>query len=149
MKQCTVMNPLFDYSGSLFCTGHGEAGGIDPRRGKKRSKNGQYVTLAIVVLHAILCAHGSWWIIYKFVYEHIYIVYIKGIGYLAYIHSYSNINDKFEHTKMLGIYCCFKPQFYLHGLTLIWVWVCNYVPRNVWDEITNPFLNFTLCTVDK
>ena len=36
----------------------------------------------------------------------------------------------------------------LHGSTLIPAWISNYMPCNVWDEITYPFLNFNGCTVE-
>ena len=38
--------------------------------------------------------------------------------------------------------------FYLHGLTLIPVWISNYIHYKLWDEITYPFLNFNSCTVE-
>ena len=27
-------------------------------------------------------------------------------------------------------------------------WINNHIPSKVWDEITNPFLNFNGCTVE-
>ena len=38
--------------------------------------------------------------------------------------------------------------FYWHGLTLIPVWISNYMPSKMWDEITYPFLNFNGGTVE-
>ena len=38
--------------------------------------------------------------------------------------------------------------FHKHGLTLISAWISNYIHYNVWDEITNPFLNFNGATVE-
>ena len=38
--------------------------------------------------------------------------------------------------------------FYWHGLTLIPAWITNYMPGEVWGEITYPFLNFNGCTVE-
>ena len=38
--------------------------------------------------------------------------------------------------------------FYQRGLTLIPVWISNYMPGKVWGEITYPFLNFNGCTVE-
>ena len=38
--------------------------------------------------------------------------------------------------------------FYQHGLTLIPAWISNYIHYKVWDEITNPFLNFNGATVE-
>ena len=35
-----------------------------------------------------------------------------------------------------------------HGLTLIPVWIMNYIHYNVWDEITYPFLKFNGETVE-
>ena len=35
--------------------------------------------------------------------------------------------------------------FYLHGLSLIPVWISNHMPCKVWDEITYPFPNFNGC----
>ena len=34
-----------------------------------------------------------------------------------------------------------RDPFYLHGLTLIPVWISNHTPRGVWDGITYPFPN--------
>ena len=45
---------------------------------------------------------------------------------------------------MSGTTC---TPFYWHGLTLITVWISNYMPGKVWGEITHPFLNFNGCTV--
>ena len=39
--------------------------------------------------------------------------------------------------------------FYSHGSTLILAWISNYIHYEVWDEITNPLLNFNGCTVAK
>ena len=36
----------------------------------------------------------------------------------------------------------------LIGLTLISVWISNYIFSNEWDEITYPFPNFNGCTVE-
>ena len=33
-------------------------------------------------------------------------------------------------------------HFYEHALILIPACISNYMPREVWDEITYPFLNF-------
>ena len=41
-----------------------------------------------------------------------------------------------------------RSYFYWHGLTLIPVWISNYMPGRVWDEITYPFLNFNSYTVE-
>ena len=38
--------------------------------------------------------------------------------------------------------------FYLHGLTLIPVWISNHTHYKVWDEITYPFINFNGATVE-
>ena len=38
--------------------------------------------------------------------------------------------------------------FYLHGLTLIPAWISSYMPSNMWNEITYPFLNFNGATVE-
>ena len=38
--------------------------------------------------------------------------------------------------------------FYKHGLTLIPVWISNYIQYKVWDEITYPFPNFNGATVE-
>ena len=38
--------------------------------------------------------------------------------------------------------------FYWYGLTLILAWISNYIHYKVWDEITNPFLNFNGATVE-
>ena len=38
--------------------------------------------------------------------------------------------------------------FYWHGLTLITVWISNYIRYQVWDEITYPFQNFNGGTVE-
>ena len=40
-----------------------------------------------------------------------------------------------------------KPVFW-HGLTLILAWISNYSHYNMWGEITYPFLNFNVCTVE-
>ena len=42
---------------------------------------------------------------------------------------------------------CWGP-FYLHGLTLNWTWISNYIHYEVWDEITYPFWNFNGATVE-
>ena len=42
----------------------------------------------------------------------------------------------------------FDNIFYEHGLTLIPAWISNYMPRNVWDKISYPFLNFNSATVE-
>ena len=41
-----------------------------------------------------------------------------------------------------------SSTFYWQGLTLIPAWISNYMPSNVWDEITYPFLNFNGATVE-
>ena len=38
--------------------------------------------------------------------------------------------------------------FYKHDLILIPARVSTYMPRKVYDEITNPFLNSNSCTVE-
>ena len=35
-----------------------------------------------------------------------------------------------------------RAPFYQHGLTLIPAWISNHMPSKVWDEITDPLLNF-------
>ena len=35
-----------------------------------------------------------------------------------------------------------RKAFDGHGLTLILEWISNYIPYEVWDEITYPFPNF-------
>ena len=37
--------------------------------------------------------------------------------------------------------------FYLHGSTLIPIWISNYLHYKVWDKITHVFLNFNGCTL--
>ena len=37
---------------------------------------------------------------------------------------------------------------YLHGLTLIPVWMSYHMPSNVWEEITYPFANLNGETVE-
>ena len=37
--------------------------------------------------------------------------------------------------------------FYKHRLTLIPEWICNYIPCEMWGEITYPFLNFNNAAV--
>ena len=34
------------------------------------------------------------------------------------------------------------------GLTLTPAWMSNHIRYKVWDEITNPFLNFNGCSVE-
>ena len=34
------------------------------------------------------------------------------------------------------------------GLTLIWAWINNHIPSNMWDEITFPFPNCNGCTFE-
>ena len=41
-----------------------------------------------------------------------------------------------------------RAPFYQHGLTLIPVWISNYIHGKGWDEITYPFLNFNGYTID-
>ena len=38
-----------------------------------------------------------------------------------------------------------SDPFHLHGLTLIPAWISNCIHYIVWDEITNPLLNFNGC----
>ena len=58
-----------------------------------------------------------------------------------------SIYPRFTFSKpWSGIYIC--SPFYYHGLTLIPACISNYMPSKVWDEITNPFLNFNGATVD-
>ena len=45
------------------------------------------------------------------------------------------------------IVIAFGP-FYSHDLTLIPALISNYIPGEVWDEITYPFLNFNGRTVE-
>ena len=45
------------------------------------------------------------------------------------------------------IYMNTSGPFYYHGLAFIPAWISNYMSGKVWDEITNPFLNFNGCTV--
>ena len=47
-------------------------------------------------------------------------------------------------------FSCMLPNIiYQHGLTLIPAWIHKfYMPREVWDAITYPFLNFNSCTVE-
>ena len=40
-----------------------------------------------------------------------------------------------------------STPFYEQGLTLIPTWLSNYIHYKVWDEITDPFLNFNGATV--
>ena len=42
----------------------------------------------------------------------------------------------------------FCAPLYRHGLTLCPAWICNHMPRKVWDGNTYPFLNFNGCTVE-
>ena len=41
-----------------------------------------------------------------------------------------------------------SDPFYLYGLTLIPTWIDNHIPSKVWDEITDPFQNFSGATVE-
>ena len=51
------------------------------------------------------------------------------------------LNRDFEMVKyMYEIYNTRAP-FYSHGLTLIPVWISNYMPSKVWEGITDPFPN--------
>ena len=43
--------------------------------------------------------------------------------------------------------CKHQGPFRYHGLTLIPVWIINYIHYNAWDEIIYPFPNFTGCSV--
>ena len=52
------------------------------------------------------------------------------------------------HWKLLQINFVSSGPFNKHGLTLILVWISNYMLRKVLDEITYPFLNFNGCTVE-
>ena len=40
------------------------------------------------------------------------------------------------------LFLCIWGPFYQHGLTLIPIWISNYIQYKVWDEITYPFPNF-------
>ena len=41
-----------------------------------------------------------------------------------------------------------RGSLYKHGLTLIPVWISNYIHHKVWDEITYPFPNFNGAAVE-
>ena len=51
-------------------------------------------------------------------------------------------------TQIIWIQTTPRGPFYHHGLTLIPVEISNYIHYKVWDEITNPFLNFNGATVE-
>ena len=56
-----------------------------------------------------------------------------------------------EHQSLSG-HRCFLVSLLRQAteepsLTLISAWISNYMPSKVWDEMTNPFLNFRGCTV--
>ena len=57
--------------------------------------------------------------------------------------------DMLESIPRLPCYLFYtRGLFYKHGLTLIPALISNYMPGNVWGEITNLFLNFNACTVE-
>ena len=44
--------------------------------------------------------------------------------------------------------CVTRGPLYEHELTLIRVWINNYLPSNVWDGIIHQFPNFNGCAVE-
>ena len=46
-----------------------------------------------------------------------------------------------QYYDNLGLFC-------LHGLISIPAWISNYIHYEVWVEITYPFLNFNVATVE-
>ena len=44
------------------------------------------------------------------------------------------LNENFVVTTLLSV--GYQGVFYLHGLTLIPVWISNYMPSKLWDEFT-------------
>ena len=61
---------------------------------------------------------------------------------------YHNKKDiSWDRSQRYGCVVTSGP-FYYNGLTLIPAWISNHMPGKVWDEITNPFLNFNGATVE-
>ena len=50
--------------------------------------------------------------------------------------------DNIDNQSEIGLW-----PFYWHGLILIPACTSNHMPTKVWDEITDPFLNFNSCTI--
>ena len=60
------------------------------------------------------------------------------------LHDFDYVKQIFLFSMILNSLCGFSAQgpFYYHRLTFSPAWISNHMPRKVWDEITNPFLNF-------
>ena len=50
----------------------------------------------------------------------------------------------FTNTKGLEL----LGPFYGHASTSIPIWISDYIHYKMWDEITYPFLNVNVCTVE-
>ena len=57
------------------------------------------------------------------------------------------LEHHFNCNMYLGKYIS-MGSFYEHGLTLIQVWISNRMPSKMWDEITYPFPNFNITTIE-
>ena len=64
---------------------------------------------------------------------------------LCFILFYSNYISSFWYMHVLCWAIYSSDPFYYHGLTLIPIWISNYIHHKVWDEIVYPFPNFYCC----
>ena len=58
------------------------------------------------------------------------------------------LNTVCNMSPELAVISVTRGSFYEHGLTLIPVWISNYIYYKLWDEIIYPFLNFNGCNVE-
>ena len=56
-------------------------------------------------------------------------------------------NTVYNMSPELAVISVTRGSFYEHGLTLIPVWISNYIYYKLWNEIIYPFLNFNGCNV--
>ena len=59
--------------------------------------------------------------------------------------QYHAASTKQSKTKPVVLITNIYNNVYIYGLTVIPVWISNYIHCKVWDEITYPFLNFNGC----
>ena len=104
----------------------------------KKYAHGYVVLCFVVVMQSFIMNSHE-------VFIHIHQAYFTGTG--------SIVSPCITTTKhkpcayFLGYTVHISGSFYLHGLTLIPPWICNYISYKIWYEIT--FSNFNGCTGDR
>ena len=66
----------------------------------------------------------------------------------AMILTYLSQNIPVSAPKLLKLDSAYSTPFYQTGLSLIPVWISNYIPSKIWVEITYPFQNFNGASVE-